>query len=81
MLVRSRVKIRHTPGRQLRPVGNWRADGWNWYGNRPVNETSPYLLQHQHNPLDWYPGGEEALARSGDEQRPIFLSIGQDLDG
>ena len=44
--------------------------------NRLVNETSPYLLQHQHNPVDWWPWGEEALARSRDEQRPIFLSIG-----
>ncbi|MCP3696164.1 MAG: thioredoxin domain-containing protein, partial [Planctomycetaceae bacterium] len=44
--------------------------------NRLVNETSPYLLQHQHNPVDWWPWGEEALDRSRNEQRPIFLSIG-----
>lgn len=44
--------------------------------NRLAHETSPYLLQHQNNPVDWYPWGEEALARSRDEDKPIFLSIG-----
>src|SRR4051812_15385801 len=44
--------------------------------NRLANETSPYLLQHKDNPVDWYPWGEEALARARDEHRPILLSIG-----
>jgi uncharacterized protein YyaL (SSP411 family) len=44
--------------------------------NRLANETSPYLLQHAHNPVDWYPWGEEALARAKELDRPIFLSIG-----
>jgi len=44
--------------------------------NRLAAETSPYLLQHAANPVDWYPWGEEALARAADEDRPIFLSIG-----
>jgi hypothetical protein len=44
--------------------------------NRLANETSPYLLQHAHNPVDWYPWGPEALARARDESKPIFLSIG-----
>ena len=44
--------------------------------NRLINETSPYLLQHAHNPVDWYPWGPEALARARAEDRPIFLSIG-----
>jgi uncharacterized protein YyaL (SSP411 family) len=44
--------------------------------NRLANETSPYLLQHAHNPVEWYPWGPEALARARDEQRPIFLSVG-----
>ena len=44
--------------------------------NRLVHETSPYLLQHAHNPVDWLPWGEEALALSRAEDRPIFLSIG-----
>ncbi|MFL6285384.1 MAG: thioredoxin domain-containing protein [Pyrinomonadaceae bacterium] len=44
--------------------------------NRLAGESSPYLLQHAHNPVDWYPWGEEALARSRSEDRPILLSIG-----
>ena len=44
--------------------------------NRLADETSPYLLQHAGNPVDWYPWGEEALARARDEDRPILLSIG-----
>jgi uncharacterized protein YyaL (SSP411 family) len=44
--------------------------------NRLAGETSPYLLQHAHNPVDWYPWGEEALARAHREDRPILLSIG-----
>src|SRR5262245_6684933 len=44
--------------------------------NRLANETSPYLLQHAHNPVDWYPWGPEALAKARELDRPIFLSIG-----
>jgi uncharacterized protein len=44
--------------------------------NRLAGETSPYLLQHAHNPVDWYPWGAEALGRSRSEDRPILLSIG-----
>ncbi|MEP7082936.1 MAG: thioredoxin domain-containing protein, partial [Chloroflexota bacterium] len=44
--------------------------------NRLIDQTSPYLLQHAHNPVDWYPWGSEALERSRAEDRPIFLSIG-----
>jgi uncharacterized protein len=44
--------------------------------NRLARETSPYLLQHSHNPVDWYPWGEEALERARREDRPILLSIG-----
>jgi uncharacterized protein YyaL (SSP411 family) len=44
--------------------------------NRLAGETSPYLLQHAHNPVDWYPWGEEAIHRARAEDRPIFLSIG-----
>lgn len=44
--------------------------------NRLSEETSPYLLQHAHNPVDWYPWGEEALARARKENKPILLSIG-----
>src|SRR5438309_4972628 len=44
--------------------------------NHLAGETSPYLLQHAHNPVDWYPWGPEALDRARDMDRPIFLSIG-----
>ncbi|MFB3097448.1 MAG: thioredoxin domain-containing protein [Dehalococcoidia bacterium] len=44
--------------------------------NRLINETSPYLLQHANNPVDWYPWGEEALQRAVNEDKPIMLSIG-----
>ena len=44
--------------------------------NRLAGETSPYLLQHAHNPVDWYPWGPEALERAKREDKPIFLSIG-----
>ena len=44
--------------------------------NRLINETSPYLLQHAHNPVEWYPWGEDALERSHSEDKPILLSIG-----
>ena len=44
--------------------------------NRLIHETSPYLLQHAHNPVDWYPWGEEAIERAKKEDKPILLSIG-----
>jgi uncharacterized protein YyaL (SSP411 family) len=44
--------------------------------NRLAQETSPYLLQHAGNPVDWYPWGDEAFARARDEDRPILLSVG-----
>ncbi len=44
--------------------------------NRLASERSPYLLQHQHNPVDWHPWGEEAFAKARRERKPIFLSIG-----
>ena len=44
--------------------------------NRLIHEKSPYLLQHAHNPVDWYPWGEEAFTRAQSEGKPIFLSIG-----
>src|SRR2546427_794178 len=44
--------------------------------NRLAQEKSPYLLQHAHNPVDWYPWGEEAFAKARRENKPIFLSVG-----
>ncbi len=52
------------------------ADGtWKWT-NRLIDETSPYLLLHAHNPVDWYPWDDEALARAKKEHKLIFLSVG-----
>ena len=44
--------------------------------NRLIHETSPYLLQHAHNPVNWYPWGEEALRKAKEEDKPILLSVG-----
>lgn len=46
------------------------------YTNRLIHETSPYLLLHAHNPVDWYPWGEEVFKRARDEDKPILLSVG-----
>jgi uncharacterized protein YyaL (SSP411 family) len=54
----------HAQGHQARPT------------NRLAGETSPYLLQHAHNPVDWYPWGPEAIDRARSDGKPIFLSIG-----
>ena len=52
------------------------ADGRPHYLNRLILETSPYLRQHAHNPVDWFPWGEEAFERARAEDKPVFLSIG-----
>ena len=44
--------------------------------NRLAAEPSPYLLQHSHNPVDWYPWGEEAFGKARERDVPVFLSIG-----
>jgi len=46
------------------------------YTNRLAQEKSPYLLQHAHNPVDWYPWGEKAFEKAEKEDKPVFLSIG-----
>jgi uncharacterized protein YyaL (SSP411 family) len=46
------------------------------FTNKLIHETSPYLLQHAHNPVDWYPWGPEALEKARRENKPIFLSVG-----
>src|SRR6266852_3140836 len=46
------------------------------YTNRLINETSPYLLQHAHNPVDWYSWAEEAFEKAKREDKPVLLSIG-----
>ncbi len=57
-----------------RSPGHRRASGG--YANHLIGEKSPYLLLHAHNPVDWYPWGEEAFAKARRENKPIFLSIG-----
>jgi uncharacterized protein YyaL (SSP411 family) len=57
-------------------VSSHRAEPAERAPNRLAKETSPYLLQHQWNPVDWYPWGEEALARARAEDKPILLSVG-----
>ena len=46
------------------------------FTNHLINESSPYLLQHAHNPVDWYPWGDEAFAKARSENKPVLLSIG-----
>ncbi len=48
----------------------------NMHTNKLINESSPYLLQHAHNPVDWYPWGEEALKKAKDENKLLIISIG-----
>jgi len=57
------------------PAGNKKVTEHK-HTNSLINETSPYLLQHAHNPVDWYPWGETALSRARAENKPILLSIG-----
>src|SRR5471030_3337815 len=56
--------------------GHLNEDGTPKYTNHLINETSPYLQDHAHNPVDWYPWGVEALQRAQDESKPIHLSVG-----
>src|SRR5262249_43629120 len=51
-------------------------DGSPRFTNRLALEESPYLLQHAHNPVDWYPWGDEAFARARAEGKPVLLSVG-----
>ena len=52
------------------------ADGSPRYTNRLILEPSPYLQQHAHNPVDWYPWGPEAFEKARREGKPILLSVG-----
>jgi hypothetical protein len=57
-------------------TGHLNEDGTPKYTNRLATETSPYLLQHAHNPVHWYPWGDEAFKRARDEHKPVHLSVG-----
>ncbi len=64
-------------GRDYRPrTEHLKPDGTPVYTNRLILEQSPYLLQHAHNPVNWYSWGAEAFARAKKENKPVFLSIG-----
>lgn len=64
-------------GKDYKPrTRHLRADGRPLYTNRLILEDSPYLLQHAHNPVDWYSWGPAAFARAKRENKPVFLSIG-----
>src|SRR5262245_2795683 len=67
---------RAAPKSQLKAVVPTNSPSAPQHTNRLAREKSPYLLQHQHNPVDWYPWGEEAFGRARRENKPIFLSIG-----
>jgi uncharacterized protein YyaL (SSP411 family) len=62
--------------REREPAGGPPGAATVAHANRLADEKSPYLLQHAHNPVDWYPWGEEAFARAKADDKPIFLSIG-----
>ena len=63
------------PGYQPR-THHLREGGTPKFTNRLIEESSPYLLQHAHNPVSWYPWSEEAFARAKRENKPVFLSVG-----
>ena len=60
----------------MSPLASAAPPGEDRPANRLARETSPYLLLHAHNPVDWYPWGPEAFARAKAENKPIFLSVG-----
>lgn len=72
------LKMQHTADNEVHPHHDQlvNADGSWKYTNALEGQTSPYLLQHAHNPVDWRPWGEAAFAEARREQKPIFLSIG-----
>jgi uncharacterized protein YyaL (SSP411 family) len=69
--------VRERRGPTYRPrTRHLDAAGWARYTNRLFLESSPYLLQHAHNPVDWYPWGDEAFAAAKALDRPVLLSVG-----
>ena len=64
------------PKTQLKTAVPTNSSAAHSHTNRLAREKSPYLLQHQHNPVDWHPWGEQAFAKARQEKKPIFLSIG-----
>ncbi|MCP3898483.1 MAG: thioredoxin domain-containing protein, partial [Desulfobacteraceae bacterium] len=76
-LAKKYKKIKEEKGDKYKPRTKHLAkDGWAKYTNRLFLETSPYLLQHAHNPVNWYPWGDEAFEAAKKMGLPILLSIG-----
>src|SRR5689334_13253441 len=68
--------VRMVPADPDKPRAEPAAKSKPKHTNRLARETSPYLLQHAHNPVDWYPWGQEAFAKAKKEGKLVFLSIG-----
>jgi uncharacterized protein len=62
--------------RMMEREKDWEEEKKSRFTNRLIQEKSPYLLQHAHNPVNWYPWGEEAFKTAKEQDKPIFLSIG-----
>jgi uncharacterized protein YyaL (SSP411 family) len=76
-LINAFRQIKAARGKSYQPrTRHLRADGWAEYTNRLFLESSPYLLQHAHNPVNWYPWGDEAFETAKRLNRPVFLSVG-----
>ncbi len=69
-------KIQHNTISDFLQTARQQAEAEGRKANHLINESSPYLLQHAYNPVNWYPWGEEAFAKARKENKPIFLSIG-----
>src|SRR6476659_3341905 len=76
MLLEQPRRALHVREQERHGAARERAHGQSMSMNRLAHETSPYLRQHADNPVDWYPWGDEALARAAAEDKPILLSVG-----
>ena len=75
--LKSRISdVLKAKGTEYKPRTHHMHEGKPVYTNRLIFEDSPYLLQHAHNPVNWYPWGEEAFETARLENKPVFLSIG-----
>ena len=68
------LTLAHDPEKRSTPSAE--SQGHSVYTNRLIDSRDPYLLLHAHNPVDWYPWGNEALAKAKRENKPVFISIG-----
>jgi uncharacterized protein YyaL (SSP411 family) len=76
-LLKEFEKMRKFRGKDYHPrTKHLRPDGWADYTNRLFLESSPYLIQHAHNPVNWYPWGDEAFETARKLNRPVLLSVG-----